>query len=335
METKNIIFCCKSISVWLKSYISNVNLVYKVYIRDNYNAKSIKELVLNKYNKNIKIFFLSNHDTLLEDYEISEMLRKNGIPTMCQSTTTLVNTTDKIKMKEFLNKNDIATIQWFKNVKGNMKEVVVKKRYGTLGQNMRYYKKINQITLNDEYVERFQDGKEYSINLYEDQSRKCIIFPAVYKGYTGRNMIHPSRKIRLCTKNQNSMKEVSIMKKIARRISFLLGNIGFMEIEFIINNLGEINVLEINPRVSGTLRMASMASNCKCFDLMLKNTESGELSCVTNTAEIPYHGEEGCDENNNIYYTSRATFSFNSRNEYNKKIDIIKKREDIGIKCLI
>ena len=153
-----------------------------------------------------------------------------------------------------------------------------------------------------------------------------IVIYGLRNGRTYRNLI---------LKIEDFSGIVNQMNDIAVRVAKLIENIGFMEVEFIVDSSGKVLILEINPRVSGTLRMASMACDSMCFDLLLDETMmkcNKRLECVHNVLEIPCLGKNFSSEEQDIICTTRASFCFNDLDEMVSKIKTVKRMEE---KCYI
>lgn len=149
-------------------------------------------------------------------------------------------------------------------------------------------------------------------------------------------------RIRICGQYDEQIEKYEEeMQSIALRLGEQINNYGFMEAEFVIDDKGKIYLLEVNPRVSGTLRIAALASDTKCFNLLFKSTiRENKLEAKYNTYEIPYRGRGFFDEKNDIYVTSRATFAAKTDSEIENKLrslneteitlsDVMKQREGI------
>lgn len=326
-----ILLCPDSVSFWAKEMISKKNRSIPIVSRSEFDKNNgVAELV--NHHKDLKdIVIVSSHESFLNDIDLREQFESRGIRVNCQSSFACSLAVDKIKVKKILDENNIASINWYTEVCPEMTDFVVKKNDGSMGKGMKYYHKNANVELDNEFIETFVEGHEYSVNVFTDQSGKNIIFPCVYKGTTGRNMMHPSRRIRFCSKFKTCAEIINQMNDMAIKVGQLIKNIGFMEVEFIVNATGQVRVLEVNPRVSGTLRMASMACESMCFDLLLDEIEvkcNKQLECIRQALEIPYMGTPFIDKEKEIMCTTRASFCFYSFDEMISKIRTVKHMEE-------
>ncbi len=286
---------------------------------------------MSSYRNLESIVIVSSHESFLKDIDLKEQFESRGIQVNCQSNFACSLAVNKIKAKKMFDKNNIASIEWSLDAYSATTDFVVKKSNGSMGTSVKYCKKNTNIKLENEYIEPFVEGYEFSVNVFNDRAGKSIVFPSVYKGTTGRSMIHPSNKIRLCSNFKACSEIINQMNDMAIRVGHLIKNIGFMEVEFIVTSSSQVQILEVNPRVSGTLRMASMACNNMCFDLLLDEKEiacNKQLKCSHQTLEIPYMGRATVDEEQNIICTTRASFCFNNYDEMISKIRTVKQMEE-------
>ena len=66
---------------------------------------------------------------------------------------------------------------------------------------------------------------------------------------------------------------------------------GFLEVEFIIPLAGEPLVIDINPRLCGTMRLVAMATGERIFDwAVFPGNEDRVLPVRHYAAEIPFDG---------------------------------------------
>lgn len=329
MIVSRIIICPNSVAVWIKELMSEKYLMCPVITQNEYKECGLGGL-LNCYSNLEEVIIISSHESLEKDWSLSESFKRIGIRVNCQSLIACYIGTNKIKMKELFSVNNIPTTDWNIELTSAFSKYVVKRINGTMGIGMRCYDVINGISLDNEFVELFEDGLEFSLNMYSDTRGNCVVYPPVCKGRTSETVIHPYKKIRYCCNFEMYEKYIQQMVEISQQVGKLIDNVGFMEAEFILNDKHQVKLLEVNPRVSGTLRMSSIASQNMCFDMLLNNNRKDYkaiLKCISPTLEIPYYGDAKVDRNKDIICTSRATIPFSCEDELVDKIYTVKRME--------
>ena len=330
-----ILLCPDSVVFWAPKRMSKSNRNIPIVSRSEFDTNNGVAGLLSRYKNLEEIVIVSSHESFLEDIDLRGQFNSKGIKVHCQSSFACSLAVNKIAVKKMLDENKIASIDWSTESSHEIIDFVVKKNDGSIGKGTRYYYKNMDIELDNEFIEAFVEGDEYSVNVFTDKAGNSIVFPSVYKGITGRDMVHPSSKIRVCSNFEDFSGIVNQMNDMAVRVAKLIENIGFMEVEFIVDSSGKVLILEINPRVSGTLRMASMACDSMCFDLLLDETMmkcNKRLECVHNVLEIPCLGRNFSSEEQDIICTTRASFCFNDLDEMVSKIKTVKRMEE---KCYI
>jgi hypothetical protein len=91
-----------------------------------------------------------------------------------------------------------------------------------------------------------------------------MVFEPVYKGATTTVGIHPSRRPRFCPWPHLDATLRDRLVTVAEAYARAAGVIGLTEIEFIVSD-DRIHLLEINPRLSATMRMTSVACGRSIF----------------------------------------------------------------------
>jgi D-alanine-D-alanine ligase-like ATP-grasp enzyme len=222
-------------------------------------------------NKGIsEVCFISDHESLRADQLLASELRLHGFGISIQSQQAIEIGLDKLKQKIFLEQNFIPTAKYYSDItKTTCAEsgLVKKYRYGTQAEG--HTLDISRSGASDEeffFFENFIDGVEYSVNVYSS-SRGNFIFPVVYKGNTQRDLTPPYGRMRIVDPEFQYTQVAKEMKALSAQIAGQLCSNGFLEVEFIVDEWSRPLVLEINPRVSGTLRMSAMADNVPAFDL--------------------------------------------------------------------
>ena len=117
----------------------------------------------------------------------------------------------------------------------------------------------------------------------------------------------PWRRLRLCPCPGLTADVARALRRTTLRIADAAGCTGFVEVEYLATDSGELLVLEINPRVSGTMRISAMAAGVPLFGLHRLTALRGDLPAIRHAAEVPYDGEPYCDPAAGVVATSRLT----------------------------
>jgi len=228
------------------------------------------------------VIFLSHHDTLERDAALSEVLKQeHGIPSVAQPKSVALLAKDKALMslhaKAVPGLNTIESIsidrasEYLERNPGH--SLALKDPAGTEGLGFQVIrsqaevdKLLPSLAFSSHYLlQPFISGSEYSVNLITDGQRS-LLFEPVYKSENSiENWVHPCRRPRYCP---SLTTDSSIRKRLlscSRDYSKEIEAFGLLEIEFIVDDSGEIWFLEVNPRLSATMRMVSVASKRSIF----------------------------------------------------------------------
>jgi transketolase len=96
---------------------------------------------------------------------------------------------------------------------------------------------------------------------------------------------------------------------------------GWLEVEFVVDSRGLPWVLEINPRICGTMRLAAMCAEVALFDIPAMRGLDGSLPAVRTGAEVPWHGAPIADPAQRIFATSRITIAARDSSCLRAKLD--------------
>jgi hypothetical protein len=178
---------------------------------------------------------------------------------------------------------------------GEIPAVVVKASDTTEGRGLRVCRTVDHLRATDvgppEYLlQYFVDGLEYSINLV-CHGGDCLAFEPVCKGPTSSEGIHPCRRLRFCPCPRLLPATRQRLVTVATEFARAIGVDGLVEIELILAG-NEIFFLEVNPRLSATMRMTSLACNRSIFTevalpWLAPNWPGESPRAVCFTAELP------------------------------------------------
>jgi hypothetical protein len=250
---------------------------------------------------------LSGHDSLIRDFVIGRRLRAAGLDVMTQSGFASAAGIDKLLQKRVLATAGIPVPRW--GGPGDRMppgaRILRKQRDSTQSRGLGWAEEMAK-TADHAYWEEFVPGVEYSVVLYRD-SRTKTVFPVVWKGEDRLDLLPPWRRLRavpsgLDAKTTKSLTDTTIT------IAELFDVLGFMEVEFIVPRTGEPLVIEINPRVCGTMRLVAMATGERIFDWAeFPGDEDRVLPARRYAAEIPFDGAPFMSDD--VIATSRLTCS--------------------------
>ena len=201
-----------------------------------------------------------------------------GIPVVASPVSAAEICADKFSTKEFFDKNNIKTPEYFKITKNNLGKIqqkininepmVLKKIQGQGGSGIKIISSNDHVEgyfqeFENGIAEKFIEGPEISIEVLRWNGKTVPLVP-VYKGETTLEGIHPLHKIKKAPLNiedinnkENNLK----IQKIAVDIAEKLGLEGTADIDIIFNaETQENNVIEINARPSGTRYITNAAT---------------------------------------------------------------------------
>ncbi|HEY9230289.1 MAG TPA: ATP-grasp domain-containing protein, partial [Gemmatimonadaceae bacterium] len=222
---------------------------------------------------------------------------------------------DKVLMKGFLERADVPTLPWMaagasdaqrRAFEEHGEAVVVKDRFGTEGKGQLLVERGALAIDPTVYHERYCDGDEYSVNVVVEDGYWATL-PVVWKGPTRRDLLPPYKRLRVCPAPMVSPALDHAMRECALRIARLAACSGMMEVEFLVADETTWYVLEINPRVAGTMRMAALAAQVPLFRLPIDRSPAGHLQATQLAVEVPHAGQSFSDPTNGIFCTSRLT----------------------------
>jgi carbamoylphosphate synthase large subunit len=256
---------------------------------------------------------LSSHTTLERDGQLADRLRGYGLPVYAQSRHCGALGTDKFRLKAWFDACGFPSPQWMRaggasRLEGSDRLVVVKHRHGTQSVGTRLTRLADCALSADEFCELYVDGVEYSVLVYRDE-RGVAVFPPIWKGATSPDLVPPWRRLRLCPYAEITSDLDLRLRDQSRRIALAARCCGFMEVEYLVTDAGDLQVLEINPRVAGTMRIAAMACDVPIFAMHKLPELRDDVAAVRWAAEVPYSGRPFSDAAGEVFATSRLTMA--------------------------
>lgn len=245
---------------------------------------------------------LSGHDSLLRDSSIARTLRDQGLEVAAQSDAAVAAGVDKLIQKRVLESAQIPIPAWTTD-RAILPDANVLRK-GRMSTQSRDVAWDVSDTATDSYWEAYVQGTEYSVVIYRDRTG-TVAFPPVWKGETRTDLLPPWRRLRTVPSGLDPG-QTSAMLDRGRAIADLFDIWGFAEIELIVPFDGDPLVIEINPRICGTLRLVAMATRIPVFDWCAFPADRyGAPPAVLFAAELPFDG--GPSVAADVIATSRIT----------------------------
>jgi hypothetical protein len=158
---------------------------------------------------------------------------------------------------------------------------------------------------NTEFEEPFVSGIEYSVVVFRVPGRE-VTFPVIWKGETRRDLLPPYQRLRLCPAPDLTPEREAALRALSLQAAQVMDSEGFTEVELVVSD-DVAYVIEVNPRIAGTMRMAALATDTRIFDLPGRLDCAGDLFSSSCTVEMPWLGEPWNDPAQRVYCTSRLT----------------------------
>lgn len=221
-----------------------------------------------------RVIFLSHHLTLNRDAGWAHNLeRELQLPVVCQSSFAIELAYDKRLMARLasqsahINPIPELTAQAARSlILSGERGVVLKQSSGTEGDGfavahdlggldsiLSIFKENSENWMLQPYIQ----GREVSVNLWR-MGRSTHVLEAVEKGMTSMDGKHPCKRVRQCPGPPLTAAELQMLYEVAAEIAVAANIQGIAELEFILSE-DRIYLLEINPRISATLRMNLLA----------------------------------------------------------------------------
>ncbi|GAA4140883.1 ATP-grasp domain-containing protein [Actinomadura keratinilytica] len=257
------------------------------------------------------VVFHSSHVSLPRDIDIAAALRRRGIRVVAQNPECAALGLDKVAMRKFLRELSVPVPPGPPARPGAAPagRWVIKRRYGTEGDGMRLVDGPGPVEPGaDEYAERFVDGREYSVLACADGTRVATL-PIVDKGRSRTDLLPPFRRPRVCPAPDLDPRLRARMLEITEAIVAASACTGWIEVEFVVGDAAEPLVLEINPRLAGTVRVGAMAAGVRVFDLPVDPDARGRLAARSLAVEVPWTGPPVLEPQRCTFATSRLTVS--------------------------
>jgi predicted ATP-grasp superfamily ATP-dependent carboligase len=292
-------------------------------------ASLLKRIEPSSWDDDEHVVVYASHESMARDGELARQLSAMGYRVTYQSEEAIRIGCDKLAMKRFFREHGFSTPAWWasseaaRDHSATWNLVVAKGRKGTQGLSNRLIANGDGQPGDEEFAERFVHGHEYSVNVFRT-AREVTVFPPVWKGLTRTDLRPPYRRLRLCPYDSLDYAAAEEMIVATVRLANLLKATGFLEVEFVLTPEGAL-ILEVNPRISGTMRISAMATDTKILSFPAHQTLPARLRPTLYAAELPYHGPPVRSKEAQVYCTSRLTVSGASLNEVRQKLDALER----------
>jgi carbamoyl-phosphate synthase large subunit len=217
------------------------------------------------------IVFLSRHETLRRDLADGEALKGRGVGVVCQPSALVALAMDKRAMaRRAAEVEGLLPVPEFTPAEAaralrerSARMIVAKPDAGTEGRGMHVFRRPGElastaIRLHEGgyLLQPFIPGEEYSLNMVLHHGR-CNHYPVVTKGRVRR--AHPSERSRRCP--------TPVPRRLLTACEEYLRPFrpsGPVEME-VIRSGDRFYLLDVNPRVSATLRLSAVAAASNPF----------------------------------------------------------------------
>lgn len=257
------------------------------------------------------VVIYSSHESLMRDVDLSERLRARGLSVASQTPEAAALGIDKVALKKVLHRTGVATPKWGdpRTLDGAQLGVLLKRRNVTQSHGIHWYEGVAPRCSSEWYWEDYVPGCEYSVVAFVDLAGTTL-FPIIWKGDTRKDLLPPWQRPRICPDPRLSEALESRLLSAATAVLNSVRCWGFVELEFIVDRTGNVQLIEINPRVCGTMRLAAMACDTKIFSLPACPANRPKFLAPTRYAiELPYDGVPFVSDDVRVVASSRITFA--------------------------
>lgn len=301
----------ESTRTWLPSFIEHPRTERIVYTGEAGPARLGPWRDRFDHHTGQQVCILSSHHTLIRDCALAEWLRSRGHRVWGQSRRCAGLAVDKLVMKQSFDEAGFQTPRWSgagtaARLAGSGSLFVRKSRNGTQSVGTRLVRLPAESLADNEFAEVYVDGVEYSVVAYVDADLEFTL-PVVWKGPTSPDLVPPWRRLWICPAVDASAGLESRLRSLTLAVAHAVGAEGFLEAEYIVDAGEAIHLLEINPRVAGTMRVAAMAADVPIFSLPYGVRPPVSVPATGYAVEAPYHGEPLARPERRVFATSRLT----------------------------
>ncbi|WP_322768548.1 ATP-grasp domain-containing protein [Frankia sp. Cr1] len=297
--TVHHVLAAESLAVWLPAFTRGAPP--QVVMFTDERTELLVDSIVATVPRDSLVILHSDHASLLRDAQATRLLRLHGYRVSGQSIPAAMSGQDKWLMHALLAQRGLPQVI----DRPLVGPLVVKPRGGTAGCGA-YVAQVMPKPCLESFVEPFVCAREYSVNVFLGD-HGTFTLPVVAKGGTRLDLLPPARRLRQCPAPDLTDAAARRIGRKAIEAAKAVGASGYVEVEFVVvDGEREPLILEVNPRISGTLRMAAMASRFPLLDAFTAEV-IGDLTPYQVAMEVPYHGPAFLDVEAGAVATSRLT----------------------------
>ena len=304
-----------SVKLWFRAFANLRDVDRVLYVGEKSSTSEIFQTGIGfREGERQRVVIFSSHLSLLRDLDLASRLRTCGFYVASQTVNAIELGLDKTEFKKVLDRIGVATPRWGEagSLSDAQRDVLLKLRNDTQSHGIRWYNGTTLPHQDDWYWEEYISGCEYSVLAFIDDA-STTLFPVIWKGDTRTDLLPPWKRIRLCPYPHLSPSLEAHLLNVTRKVLASVKCWGFVELEFVVDPHGKALLLEINPRVCGTMRIAAMACNTKIFSLPADNNNRPDFQTPKRQAlEVPYSGTPFISSDLQVVASSRITLAADS-----------------------
>lgn len=267
--------------------------------------------ITSRHTKDVPIAILGEHESLERDAALVDSLRSLGYRVAGTGAGEARFEWDKIWAKRQFERAELSTPPWSVAHNSTIEPSLFKLAAGTQGKQVAWGDKATSEGRKG-YFEQFTHGDEYSAIVFVREAEYSV-FPLVWKGTTNSGLVPPYERLRLCGPGISSIGDFTGLRQGLERLIDSVTAPCILELEFIRVAANEYSVIEVNPRIAGTTRLAAMACSQNIVDLLFLSptVRNGRPDLDPNSmcAELPVIAKGKPVPRANVKATSRITLA--------------------------
>lgn len=321
-----IMVCCSpSVGRWWREFCKVPVVKYVEWFSDSkMNLQQMLDALATHRSQTVSIVVLSEHETLLRDSALVEYLRSAGHFVVGIDSKGALFEYDKRRIKKVLKSVGVRLPDSSISPSG-IQRPLFKACTGTRGETVSWNRSDPRTP---GYWEQFIHGTEYSA-IAVVHAQTISVLPLVWKGTTATSLKPPYKRLRLAGFGITPSLAPDVFAQL-HRLAPCLPRQCFIEAEFIVDDAGRAYLIEVNPRIAGTTRIAAMASGCAIIDIAcLHDSEPHDkiIESIRICAELPVvDGRENANNIPEVTVTSRITLAATCRGQLWEKLRLAEQR---------
>ena len=268
---------------WLSPFLQTVSVPHRLIVDQDQSDRGqdrLFETLCGTAGRHV--LFLSHHDTLRRDAQLSERLtRATGKSVMAQPMEIARLARNKHDMLKIARRVEGLRVPENLSIDAALglletgpRPVIAKPSDQTEGRMCRIFSdpqeflRFRQDTgLQDAgwMIQRFIAGTEYSVNAIATPGAIQVFEPVWKSENSVSQWTHPANRLRRTPHGETPRALVARMVELTTRYLAQIPANGLVELEYIVDADGDIWFIELNPRLAATTRMVSLASQKSVF----------------------------------------------------------------------